>query len=120
MIRRSEDKRIEVREHPFGGEGQVTLLNLLDNAAEMYYKGRVFAHSTLQPGCSIGYHVHKGECETYYILNGIAEFNDNGILTTIRKGDVTYTPAEQGHGIRNIGDEPLDFIALILYKDNAA
>jgi len=116
MIRRNEDKRVEVKERPFGGDGQITIRSLLNDPEEMYHKGRVFAHTTLQPGCSIGFHVHKGESETYYIINGIAEFNDNGTMTTVRKGDVTFTGAEQGHGIRNIGSEPLDIIALILYS----
>jgi mannose-6-phosphate isomerase-like protein (cupin superfamily) len=81
----------------------------------MHHKGRVFAHTTLQPGCSIGYHIHSGESETYYIYSGIGEFNDNGTLKTVYAGDVTMTPAEHGHGIKNIGDEHLELIALILY-----
>jgi mannose-6-phosphate isomerase-like protein (cupin superfamily) len=116
MIRRSDDKVVDVREHPFGGEGSITVRNLLNDEEEMYKKGRTFAHTTLQPGCSIGFHIHSGESETYYIYSGIGEFNDNGILTTVKAGDVTFTHAEQGHGIKNIGDEPLEMIALILYK----
>ncbi len=116
MIRRNAEKTVLVREKPFGGEGHITVRNLLNDEAEMYRKGRVFAHTTIQPGCSIGYHVHTGESETYYILNGTAEFNDNGTVTTLQAGDVTFTPAGQGHGIKNIGAEPLDLIALILYQ----
>jgi mannose-6-phosphate isomerase-like protein (cupin superfamily) len=116
MIRRNEEKTVVVREKPFGGEGQVTIRSLLNDEDEMYRKGRVFAHTTIQPGCSIGYHVHNGESETYYILSGTAEFNDNGTMKTVLAGDVTFTPDGQGHGIKNIGAGPLDLIALILYK----
>jgi mannose-6-phosphate isomerase-like protein (cupin superfamily) len=105
-----------VRERLFDGDGQITVRSLLNNEEEMYHKGRVFAHTTLPPGCSIGYHIHSDESETYYILSGIGEFNDNGTLKTVHPGDVTFTPAGQGHGIRNVGDEPLELIALILYK----
>ena len=116
MIRRNEEKIVAVREHPFAGEGHIIVRSLLNNEEEMYYKGRVFAHTTIPPGCSIGYHVHSNESETYYIYSGIGEFNDNGTLNTVTAGDVTYTPTSDGHGIKNIGDEPLELIALILYN----
>lgn len=116
MIRRDKDRLVAVRENLFDGDGQITVRSLLNDEEEMYQKGRVFAHTTLQPGCSIGYHIHSGESETYYIYSGIGEFNDNGTLKTVYGGDVTFTPAGQGHGIKNIGDEPLEIIALILYK----
>jgi mannose-6-phosphate isomerase-like protein (cupin superfamily) len=116
MIRSSNDKLVAVREHVFGGDGSITVRNLLNDEEEMYHKGRVFAHTSLQSGCSIGYHVHKGESETYYIYSGVGEFNDNGTIKTVKAGDVTYTPSEQGHGIKNIGEDPLELIALILYK----
>ena len=89
----------------------------------------MFAHTSLEPGGSIGYHVHEGESETYYILNGTAEFSDNGNIVTLtdgsvvyvnrdplKAGDVAYTPDGEGHGIRNVGEDTLHFIALILYK----
>ena len=57
-----------------------------------------------------------------YLLDGDGHitvrspFNDSGTLKTVYAGDVTITSAEQGHGTINIGDEPLEIIALILYK----
>jgi mannose-6-phosphate isomerase-like protein (cupin superfamily) len=116
MIRSSQEKKIEFKENLFQGEGGVTVRSLLNNPEEMYGKGRAFAHSTLEPGCSIGFHIHKDESETYYIYSGTAEFNDNGVLKTVSAGDVTFTGAGEGHGLKNIGAEPLHFIALILYK----
>jgi mannose-6-phosphate isomerase-like protein (cupin superfamily) len=116
MIRRSDEKLIFVNEHAFDGEGSITVHHILNNPEEMHNKGRIFAHTTLQPRCSIGFHIHEGESETYYIIRGKAEFNDNGIIQTVSTGDVTFTPAGQGHGIKNIGDEPLEIIALILYE----
>jgi len=116
MIRKSDEKNVKVQEHAFDGEGSITVRHLANDPGEMNNKGRIFAHTTLQPGCSIGFHIHKEESETYYIYQGKAEFNDNGVIKTVSAGDVTFTPAEQGHGIKNIGDEPLEIIALILYK----
>lgn len=116
MIRRSSEKITETFERKFDGDGAITVRSLLNNPAEMSQKGRVFAHTSLNPGCSIGYHVHNGESETYYIVSGSGEFSDNGAVVPISTGDVTYTPSGEGHGIKNTGSVPLEIIALILYS----
>ncbi len=116
MIRRSSEKITETFERKFDGDGAITVRSLLNNPEEMSQKGRVFAHTSLNPGCSIGYHVHNGESETYYIVSGSGEFNDNGAVAPILTGDVTYTPSGEGHGIKNTGSVPLEIIALILYS----
>jgi mannose-6-phosphate isomerase-like protein (cupin superfamily) len=116
MVRKSSEKTVERKEKLFHGTGEATVRSLLNGPDEMYGKGRVFAHTSLEPGCSIGYHVHKDESETYYVTSGSAEFSDNGSVTTLSAGDVTFTGAGEGHSIRNVGGETLHFIALILYK----
>ena len=68
----------------------------------------------LQPGCELGWHVHKGDCETYYILSGEGEYSDNGVLRTVKPGDVTWTPDGSSHGVENKGDTELTFMALII------
>ena len=70
---------------------------------------------TIQPGSSLGYHEHKNESETYYILSGTAEYNDNGTTRTVKAGDVTYTPDGCGHALKPIGNEPVVFMALIIF-----
>jgi len=116
MVRRSNEKNVEFKPAPFGGVGDITVRHLVSGPAEMYEKGRVFAHSTLEPGCGIGYHVHENESEIYYIYSGSGEMDDNGTVVPVSAGDVTFTFAGQGHALRNTGTEPLEFIALILYK----
>ncbi len=115
MIRKSAERTVETAEHKFGGEGFITVRHLINQPSELNEKGRVFAHTTLLPGHSIGFHVHTNESETYYIFSGKGEFNDNGTLVPVEAGDVTFTPAGTGHGMKNIGDTPLEIIALILY-----
>ena len=116
MIRRSDEKIVETHEHKFGGNGSIFVRNLLNGKEEMHGKGRAFCHTTLEPGCSIGFHMHNGESETYYIVSGTGEFDDNGTRAPVYAGDVTYTPSGEGHGLRNTGTEPLEFIALILFS----
>lgn len=115
MIRRKEQRICERHEKKFGADGFITVTNLINSEAELNYKGRVFAHTVLLSGCGIGYHVHEHESELYYIIRGMGEFNDNGTITTVEAGDVTITPSGSGHALKNIGEQPLEVIALILY-----
>lgn len=116
MIRKNTERNVEFKENHLGGNGSLSIRHLLNGPGELQDKGRVFAHTTLQPGASIGYHIHDGESETYYIYSGSAEFNDNGKTVALQAGDVAFTGSGEGHGIKNIGDGPLELIALILYR----
>jgi len=104
-----------ITENMRGGNGSVKIENLL-TPDDLYNKGRLFARITLDPGASIGYHVHEGEMESYHIISGEAEYDDNGKETIIlRAGDTAYTPNGEGHSVKSIGDVPLVFIALIVF-----
>ena len=115
MIRRNNEKTVEKYEHRMGGDGFITMRSLINSDKELNDAGRAFTHITMLPGNGIGYHVHNGDSEIYYIYSGKAEYNDNGELTTVEAGDVTFTPSGCGHAIKCIGDEPLEMIALIIY-----
>lgn len=116
MVRKGKDRSIEKIEHKFDAAGFITVRSLTDSIDELNGKGRVFAHTTVAPHSGIGFHMHNGDTEIYYVLSGKAEYNDNGLLTTIEAGDVAFTPSGTGHGINNESDEPLDIIALIIYS----
>ncbi len=77
-------------------------------------KVKMFGFAELLPGEEIKYHTHEGESETYYILSGKGLYNDNGNETEIFPGSVTFTSSGNGHGMKNTGEENLNFIALIL------
>lgn len=115
MIRRSEEKIIETKKL-FGGAGEAEMHKILNGADEMYGKGRVFNHVLLRPGCEVGWHVHHGDGETYYILKGRGLYNDNGTSVEVGPGDVTFVDDGEGHALLNNGKEDLEAIALILYK----
>ena len=115
MVRRSTERTVDVKKM-FDGAGQARLVRIRETPEELYNKGRVFSHLFLEPGCEVGYHVHHGDGEIYYILKGQGEYNDNGQIVTVGPGDVTFVDAEEGHGLVNKGPETLEAIALILYK----
>ena len=64
-------------ENMHGGEGHVIIKRLLDEK-QLNGKCGLYAEVTIEPGCSLGYHEHHGESETYYILSGKGIYSDNG------------------------------------------
>lgn len=114
-IVRKNDERTTVSKQVFGGEGEVKMCQILNTVDELCGKGRLFNHVYLEPGVSLGWHVHKGDSETYYILKGHGEYSDNGNIIEVFPGDVTTVFDGEGHCIKNIGDETLEMIALIVY-----
>ena len=103
-----------IKENANGGKGRVVLNHILDEK-ELNGKCKMYAEVTIAPGDSLGYHVHHGESETYYIIKGQGEYNDNGTIRQVTVGDKTFTPDGFGHGIANNGDTDLVFMALIIF-----
>ena len=83
--------KVERKENMCGGEGHILIKHIL------------------------GYHEHHNESETYYILRGEGDYNDNGVIRPVKAGDVTFTPDGKGHGMKNTGDTDLVFMALIIF-----
>lgn len=101
-------------ENMAGGKGHVIIRHILGEK-ELNGKCGLYAEVTIEPGCSLGYHEHHGESETYYILKGQGNYDDNGTIRPVKPGDVTFTPDGRGHGLTNSGEEDLVFMALIIY-----
>ena len=77
----------EVVKNMAGGDGEVTIKRILGEK-ELNGKCGLYAQVTIQPGSSLGYHEHKNE---------------------------TYTPDGCGHALKPIGNEPVVFMALIIF-----
>lgn len=101
-------------ENMCGGKGHVIIRHILGEK-ELNGKCGLYAQVTIEPGCSLGYHEHHNESETYYILSGNGMYNDNGTQRPVTVGDVTYTPNGCGHAMEPVGDQPLVFMALIIF-----
>lgn len=95
------------------GKGSVYLDHLLEEP-ELNEKCNLYARVTIKPGDALHVHQHVGEAESYYILQGVGLYNDNGKEITVTPGYVTYTGDGESHGIQNIGKEDLVFMALII------
>ena len=105
-----ETERIE---NMCGGKGHVIIKHILGDK-ELNGKCRLYAQVTLEPGCSLGFHEHHGESETYYIISGEGIYSDNGNLRMVKAGEKTFTPDGCGHALSNTGTEDLVFMALII------
>jgi len=119
MIKRKSSYPIQKNENMRGGDGVVVIEHLL-SPDELYDKGRLYAKITIDTGCSIGYHVHEGEMESFYIVSGEAEVSDNGEIARISAGDTLLTRSGDGHSIKNIGAETLEFIAQIIFDGTSS
>jgi mannose-6-phosphate isomerase-like protein (cupin superfamily) len=115
MIRKKEDQAIAykcIRD----GIGEVEMHKICESVEELYGKGRLFNLMVLAPGNTIGEHTHEGDNEIFYFLSGTGEYNDNGTIVEVGPGDTTICSDGELHGLKNTGDVPLEFIALILYS----
>lgn len=113
MIIRKEEQELKKIDNLRGGEGTVEMQHLIQG--ELLKKnGKLFSKITIPKGCSIGLHDHTTDFEVYYILSGNGQVNDSGIIEDVTEGDVVYTTDGKEHDIRNIGDDDLVFIAVVV------
>ena len=79
---------------------------------------KMYAKVTVDIDSGIGYHQHIGDGESYYILEGSADYIDEfGEHCQLQPGDVTFTKDQMSHGIYNAGNIPLVFMALIIKSE---
>ena len=114
IVRRNGEEPV-IRKKLFDGEGEAEMHVILKAPEEMYGKGRVFNRVVLAPGAEIGWHIHQGDGECFYVLKGEGVYSDNGRIVTMRPGDISFVDDGEGHSMRNDGSEDLEMIALVLY-----
>lgn len=114
MIRRADEMSMEVREAMRGGKGSVQLSHIEKDGLPDHV--RLFATLTLAPGCSIGEHVHEGEAELFYFVQGEGTVTDNGEAIPVRAGDAMITPDGHAHSVENTGTQDLIILATIVTK----
>ena len=111
MITRSEDQSHSIREFMRGGKKHVEHTML---SAQLPEKVRIFNLLTLIPGASIGYHVHEGETELFYFIEGNGRVQDDDAFCDVSAGDSMATFSGHGHGVENTGDTNLVILACIV------
>lgn len=115
MIRKASEMAVTDRESMRGGAGTTEILHIVD--PDELNHARLFSKITLPVGASIGEHIHEKETEYYYILEGTGIVGEAEGETVVTPGDVVITGDGASHSIRNTGDIPLRFLAVILLDD---
>lgn len=82
--------------------------------AQMYWDGRVrILHGILEPGASIGEHLHETNAEIMFILAGEGTIIDDGVPSPIRAGQCTYCALGHRHSLVNTSGADLEFYASV-------
>lgn len=105
----TEDRKVQIRGEASGVQGEMKVEILFPPQPN----ARLFANVWLEPGASLDYHEHHGECEIYYILEGEGAYQDNENVYQVVAGDVTVCDSGNGHAMKNTGKQPLRWVALI-------
>ena len=108
----------EVRTAMRGGDGSVAIEHIWEPVTEMGSPARMFSRLILEPGCSIGWHVHENEEEIFYIVAGQARIDDNGTEVVASAGDSVITRSGEGHSVACEGTDPLEILATIILYGN--
>ena len=113
MVRKSDERKTVIRHEMRGGKGDVEMIESF-SADEIKSNVRVCSLIVINEGCSIGQHVHEGEDEIFYIIEGTGKVNDNGTDVIVTAGDSVLTGNGTSHGIENIGNTPLKLFAVVI------
>ena len=96
-----------VLEHFQGGEGRF-VPKMFNDGTNKIMRGK------LEPGCSVGMHVHTGTSEIVFVLSGEGKmYLPDGTVEALLPGDCHYCPEGTGHSFHNEGDVDLIFFAVV-------
>ncbi len=83
----------------------VFLTGILGRARGVY-RGR------MEPGAAIARELHRETSETVYILSGEAMGLVGDREVPLSAGQVLHVDKDVHHGLRNVGDSPLEFLVI--------
>jgi mannose-6-phosphate isomerase-like protein (cupin superfamily) len=92
----------------WGQEGRIRVLA----GAESTDGSFSLVEVTEPPGSAAPLHVHHGEAEAFYILEGTLELTCGNDTVTATRGDCVYTPKEVAHKYVVVGDQPARVLLL--------
>jgi mannose-6-phosphate isomerase-like protein (cupin superfamily) len=70
-------------------------------------------HPLVPPGFASPYHVHHGEDESFYVLQGQVAFVCDGKWLTAGPGDFVFGPKNIPHGFKVTGTTPAQMLLLV-------
>jgi uncharacterized cupin superfamily protein len=112
MVRRRHDARVRNLNQCHGGEGVLLCLEMLANYQQAEPGIKFYHDNTLQPGDSIGEHVHTKDEEIYIVLTGTGLMKVDGKDESVGPGDFCLTRRGHSHSLANTGSSPMHFLVI--------
>ncbi|MET9232358.1 cupin domain-containing protein [Lentzea sp. NPDC003310] len=97
-----------------GGEG-VCRWKMLMNGMHLEGEWNCVEYVVIEPGASVGEHVHMRTEEIYYIVSGRAVVTMNDVKLDAQPGDLITTPIGAAHSIANEGTEDMHFFVIEVF-----
>lgn len=112
MIKNLHEVIPEVSEGVRGGNGTVTAHKLLDLFPGSAIKSVGVVR--LEPGASVGDHVHQGDEDFYYCISGAGVVVDNGVEHPFTPGTLQISRSGESQAILNTSETELVFLGALI------
>lgn len=67
-----------------------------------------------RPGQEIAAHTHPHSQDTWTVISGSADyFQGDGVVKSLKAGDIAVAKPNQVHGAKNTGTEPFIFVSVV-------
>lgn len=99
----------EVQKNCHEGEGSIVFREVF--VSSDFESDLQFLHETsLLPNSTIGYHLHQGNEEIYYFIEGEGVMTVDGVKKKVGPGDAVITHSGSSHGLENTGKSNIKII----------
>ena len=109
MLRRQSEMETQVLVNCHEGTGNVHCRTVL-RAADSELGIRFMHDDVIEPGASIGEHLHRDEEEVYFVVEGHGTMILDGQRFGIGPGDVSLVGRGHSHGLENSPDGPMRLV----------
>lgn len=92
-----------------GGAGE-TFIKRMATGNQLFSDLDSFEYVRIPPGSHSGLHVHTRTEELFYVLSGRAALTLDDEVVEFGSGDLMLMSLNGRHGVRTIGDEPLEML----------
>ena len=103
MVRAGEGESVR-----WGPAGTIRILAGIDSTDGAFS----LVEATEEPGSAAPLHVHHGEAEAFYVVDGDIELTCGEQVLTASSGDFVYAPKDVPHKYAVVGDRPARVLLL--------
>ncbi len=112
MILRKSESQVKKFDKCHDGNGVLLCTEMLADYQRREAGIKFYHDNILQPGDSIGEHLHKNDEEMYIIIDGSGVMKVDGRDEDVGPGDVCITRKGHSHSLLNTGKSPMHFLVI--------